>query len=88
MVPALFPGKGRDLNLIKEHVGARDPTPKELNYKQIRIYFQNQLLTPTPRELLHARGDLHALMVMFPNRTSTSPQVVKSGDSRKPSFRF
>ena len=79
---------GGDLNLIKERVGARDPTPKVLNYKQIRIYFQNQLLTPTPRELLQARGDLHALMMMFPNKVSASPQVMKSGDSRKPSFRF
>jgi len=50
---------GDDLNLIMEQVGARNPTPKELHYKQIRIYFSSRVLTPTPRELLQAHGDLH-----------------------------
>ena len=79
---------GGNLNLIMEHVGARDPTPREHNYRQIRIYFANQLLTPTAKELLEAHGDLRALMSMFPNRVSSISGSSKMGDSRRPSFRI
>ncbi len=53
-----------------KHVGARDPTPQEVTYRQIRIVFMGKLLTPTPNELRQARGDLHVVMKMFPSRVS------------------
>lgn len=61
---------GGCLDQIMKHVGARDPTPQEASYRQIRIVFMGRLLTPTPNELLQARGDLHTIMRMFPNRIS------------------
>jgi len=75
---------GGNLDLIMKHVGFRDPTPRELGYRQIRIYFSNQILVPTPRELLQAKGDLHLLKQMFPNRVLDS----KRDSNRRQASKF
>ena len=70
---------GGNLDLIRDFVGSRPPTEKERNYKQIRIFFANHLLTPTPRELLEVKGDLHLLIKTFPHRASFQPQSSRQG---------
>lgn len=73
---------GGNLDLIRDLVGSRPPTEKERNYKQIRIFFANQILTPSPRELLDVRGDLKLLMSKFPHRITfqaTRPRQETSG---------
>ncbi len=64
-----------NLDLLREFVYRRQPTEKEKDYKQIRIYFAGHVLTPTPRELLATQGDLNLLMKMFPHRASLPPMV-------------
>lgn len=79
---------GGNLDLIKDLVGSRLPTEKERNYKQIRIFFDNHILTPSPRELLNAKGDLHVLKRMYPHRASFLHQETRMVSNRKPSFQI
>ncbi len=72
-----------NLNYIMKNVGFREPTSRELAFKEIRILFQNQLFRPTPYQLLQAQGDLHALKSMFPNVVSQSLEAPLTSRRRR-----